>query len=161
MVCATSPLLSHPCPICFINLKTSLDVIATGNDKSITIFDYISKTVTLTVEGRSSNVSCAVYQPCYHYIHRFRGRDSRDHRLENGRGVVVNSLKRSRGKPPYSIDPPGNLLTSTLARNEVLYSHPLITWPAGPEGACHTSRYHTQAGRTEVCTRQYNRTSPQ
>src|SRR5258706_11334283 len=68
---------------CALSVSRRLNVvITTGGEKPIKISDYISKTVTETVEGHTSNVSFAVYQPILP-INAIES-NSRDNVLENG-----------------------------------------------------------------------------
>ena len=87
----------------------SIDMITTGGDKPIKFLDYISKSVTGTLEGHTSNLSLAVYQPMLPIDPEDRTVETTS--LENGRrvGPVIWSFKRGRDERVYLTTPFSNL----------------------------------------------------
>src|SRR5258706_11451465 len=100
---------SHPYSISFLRFTT-------GDDSTIQILDCLSKTVTY--------VSFPGTTP---YSHWPRGQDSRDHRLEKGRGVslVLWSLKLGWDEPSYSMDPPGKAFYVRVREERGTHTHSL------------------------------------
>ena len=110
-------------------LHSSQDMITPGGDKPIKILNYISKNVTETLEGHTSNVSFTIYQPMLPII-AIAPRMAQS-RKWTGFGLVLWSLKRGWDEPAYSM---ADLLTPAIVK----YSQPLFKLPRRarhPEGA--------------------------
>ena len=114
-------------------------MITTGDDKTIKIWDYLSKSCIQTLEGHTSNVSFAVYHPTLPIIvsgsedgtvkiwhaNTYRLENTLNYALERAWCVALHRetnevavgfddgvvvLKLGRDEPSYSMDPSGKLV---------------------------------------------------